>query len=239
MEIFDAISKTMTSIRSNLIPSSRHRWYLVRQKMEQHLLTHFQSLGVEVCTKMWAEVKTRRREGNEKVTLRKLANLDIQMGEISSIEVWRQTRKQGRVSMTFDELSYIVMLKPDISISRIPILTSTAIPQTTNDKTFEWVGFTWGKLPLLVERLKVDTPLNNKLQKSFDVNMLTELRIRALYEDRIEIVSNYDPQKLPSRELLDCIEDIAKHVISYITEQNEYRDHQDEITRQKLFGPRN
>lgn len=239
MGIFDSMSNTINRLISQLIPSGMHHWELTRQRMEQHLLTHFQSLGIEACLKTWTEEKTRRREGKEKVIVRKLANLQVQIGEISSIEVWRQTRKQGNMSTTFEELSYVVILKPGITMRHIPIFTSATILQPVDENNFEWTGFTWGKLPLLVERLKTDTQLNNRLQNLFDINMLTELRIRALYEDRIEIISNYDSQRLPSHELLDCIDNIARHAISYITEQNQYRDHQDEITTQKIFGTRN
>jgi hypothetical protein len=205
-------------------------------QVQDNLQVHFGKLGIEALPHTWIAKKLRSKEGDEKVTLIKLAGLEVQMREIHSIEVWQQTRKKGNISTKQDELRYTIRLKPGVTMRRIPILSNVVIKKINDKKTFQWDGFTWGKLPLLVERLKVDENLNQRLQQFFDTDVLTELRIRALSDDKVDIISDYNPQKLPPRELLACIEDISSHVVSYVSEGNKSRDSREEITRVKLFG---
>jgi hypothetical protein len=118
---------------------------------------------------------------------------------------------------------------------RIPILTNAITVQDVDRKIFQWNGFTWGKLPILADRLKADNELNNNLQKFFDTGALGELRIHAFSSDAISITTDYNLQRLPSRELLLCIECLARHVDSYVSEQNKFRDHFEEMVKAKLF----
>jgi hypothetical protein len=209
----------------------------VKQRIEEDLLKHFDSIGITASQKNWIAESLHRREGDEKVILQKLASLSVKLNNIVSIEVWREKRKHGHISTTQDELVYKIPFRNGITLRRIPVLTNMSIVHTADKNNLEWTGFTWGKLPLLVERLQADNELNNKLHKIYEENMLCELRIRALSDDNVDIVSEYNPQRLPPRELITCVEAIAKHVISYVNEQNKARDHVDEIVRQKLFGP--
>jgi CheY-like chemotaxis protein len=207
-----------------------------RRTLQKDLLSHFVSIGIEASAQSWMAKKFHSREGDEKVTSLQLAGLDVQMKEIHSIEVWRQIRKQRNVSLTHDEIRYIIVLKPGITMRRIPILSTTVISKSEDAKSFQWSGFSWGKLPLLVERLKADENLNKRLQYHFNKNILSEIRIRAMYEDKVDIISDFNLHNPPSRDLLNCIEDIAYHVVSYVVEENKSRDHREEMTRIKLFG---
>lgn len=209
---------------------------LLKRRIEKDLLDHFSRIGIIASQQTWEAETFRRREGNEKVSLRKLASLCVHMDNIPAIEVWRETRKRGHTSTTQDELVYKIPFRGTVTLRRIPILTSTTFIQTADKKNFEWTGFAWGKLPLLLERLREDKELNDRLQEIFDEDMLAELRVRALSDDNVDIVSEYDSHRLPPRKLLNCIEEIAKHVISFVTEQNQRRNHADEMVRQKLFG---
>jgi hypothetical protein len=207
-----------------------------RRTLQKDLLSHFVSIGIEASAQAWTAQKLHSREGDENVTLLKLAGIHVQMKEIRSVEVWRQTSKHKNVSITRDEIRYVIFLKPGITMRRIPILSTAIVTKLDNTKSFQWDGFTWGKLPLLIERLKADESLNRRLQEYFNKDILGELRIRALYDDKVDIISDYNPRNPPSRDLLDCIDDIACHVVSYVVEENKFRDLREEVTRTKLFG---
>ena len=128
----------------------------VKQRIEDDLLQHFNKIGITASRKTWMAENLRRREGDEKVILQKLASLDVKLNNIVSIEVWREKRRRGHVSTTHDELVYKIPFRNGITLRRIPILTNMSVVQTADKNNFEWTGFMWGKLPLLVERLKAD-----------------------------------------------------------------------------------
>lgn len=207
-----------------------------KRHIEIELLTHFSNIGVEVHPQEWSAKKIYRREGKEKTTLRKLASFDVGMNLINSIEAWQQTTKRGRVSIIQYELRFIIPFTSAKTLYRIPILTNAITVQDADRKTFQWNGFTWGKLPLLADRLKADNELNDNLQGFFYTGVLGELRIHAFSSDAISITTDCNLQRLPSRELLSCIECLARHVDSFVSEQNSFRDNFEETVKAKLFG---
>ena len=124
-------------------------------------------------------------------------------------------------SVILDERTFVIIPEPGISLNRIPILTNLVITRANKGKNgFKCRGFGWGRLPLLVDRLKVDTELNSRLLGYFNTDLPDNLRNTALPGDRLGITTSYRPQRLPSRDFLACIEDIADHIHNYLAERN-------------------
>jgi len=188
------------------------------------LLEHLGSIGVRAELQKIESKELKRREEGYRVRLRQLADIRVWLKRIQSIEVWRESKKRKDESTTDDEITYVVTFEPGLSLYRIPILTSTVKTQRVGGKIrFQWRGFQWGRLPLLVDRLKADRGLNRRLLRHFNQSLADDLRIRALSGDRVGIATSYSPQRLPSREFLDCMEDIAQHVNDYVAERNKER----------------
>ena len=232
------ISDTATRLISFLWVSHLVPGIVSKHRTESDLLTHFRKIGVDVHPHEWSAKKIYNREGKERTILRKLASFDVGMNRINSIEAWQQTTKRGRVSIIHYELRYIILFKSATTLYRIPILTNAITVQDADRKTLQWNGFTWGKLTILADRLKPDTELNANLQTFFNTGVLGGLRIHAFSSNAISITTDLNMQRLPSRDLLLCIECLARHIDSYISEQNKFRDDFEEAVKIKLFGSR-
>ena len=220
----------------NLFPflSGRGRRRLIR-RVESDLVEHLRSIGIRVELQKVRGAPVRTREDVYAVTLRQLATARVWLTGIHSIEVWRITRKGKDESITLDEITYVVALEPGVTLTRIPILTNAVRAEITEGTAeLQWRGFEWGRLPLLVDRLKVDRDLNSRLLEHFSKGQPRDMRITALSEEgkRVGITTTYDPQWLPSREFLACIEEIAGHVRDYVTERNKARE-QDAVTQER------
>jgi hypothetical protein len=157
--------------------------------------------------------------------MRQLVTIRVYLRGVQEVEIWRITRKGESGTTTVDEITFVIVPKPGMSLNRIPILTNLSMTHTSKGKNrFRWRGFEWGRLPLLVDRLKVDTDLNNRLRGHFATNPPDNLRITAVDGNRIGITTGYDSRKPLTRDFLTCIEDIADHVHEYIAEQNRVRE---------------
>ena len=203
------------------------RWfnrYRIRQ-LETQLVEHLRAIGIRAA-ELEGKVKlTRTREDEYAVVLRHLVTIRVWLSGIYSIEIWRITRKRANESSTLHEMTFVIAPEPGMSLSRIPILTNIVKTHTTEGRNgFQWRGFEWGRLPLLVDRLKVDTGLHNRLLEYFKFNLPADLRITALDRERIGITTGYSPQQLPSRAFLACVEEIAKHIHDYVAERNIFRE---------------
>jgi hypothetical protein len=122
-------------------------------------------------------------------------------------------------------MTFVILPEPGMRLNRIPILTNLVkTPADKGKNGFKWRGFEWGRLPLLVDRLKIDTGLNRRLLRYLDTDLPDNLRITVLSGDRIGITTSYNPQRLPSHEFLNCIEDITDHIHDYIAERNRTRE---------------
>lgn len=206
---------------------SLSRWSKRRQiiQLEAKLVGHLRSIGVRTEKQRAHDTVLRTREGKYAVVLRHLVTTRVWLREIESIEIWRITRKGNKETMTLDEMTFVIIPGPGMSLNRIPILTNLVkTPENKGKKGFKWRGFEWGRLPLLVDRLQVDTGLNSRLLRYLDSDLPDDLRITVLSGDRIGITTSYNPQRLPSHEFLNCIEDIADHIHDYIAEQNRSRE---------------
>ena len=206
------------------------RWSRRRQirQMEAQLLEHLRRLGISAEKQKSKKAVTRTHEDEHAVLLRHLLTIRVWLRRIQSIEIWRITRKRERETVALDEMTFVVTPEPGMSLNRIPILTNLiGASAIEGENGFRWRGFEWGRLPLLVDRLKVDSDLNSRLTEYFDTDMADNLRITALSGKRIGITTRYSPQQLPSRGFLTCIEDIADHIRDYIAEQNRIRELQD------------
>jgi hypothetical protein len=206
---------------------SSSRWlnrYRIRQ-LETQLVDHLRSVGVRAEERKDKVTLTRTREDEYAVILRHLVTIRVWLSGIHSIEIWRITRKRDNESSTLHEMTFVIAPESGMSLSRIPILTNIVKTHATKGRNgFQWRGFEWGRLPLLVDRLKVDTDLHNRLLEYFESDLPAELRITALDRERIGITTGYSPQQLPSRAFVACIEDIAKHIHDYVAERNVYRE---------------
>lgn len=195
------------------------------QQVTNQLLEHLESIEVSAQTQEAESQKIRRREEGRVVTLRQLASCRIWLRRIHSIEVWREAKKGKDEPITEDEITYVITFEPGITLGRIPILTNIVSIQIAGGKNrVQWRGFEWGRVPLLVDRLRADTALNSRLQKHVNKDLPDDLRIRALSGNRVGITMVYNPHRLPTREFLTCIEDIAEHVNEYVTERNRERE---------------
>ena len=206
---------------------SLSRWSRRHQlrQLEVHLVEHLKSISVGAEAQKNKGTVTSTHDDDYALILRHLVTIRVWLRGIESIEIWRITRKGDKESPTLDEMTFIIVPEPGISLNRIPILTNFVKTQTTEGKSgFKWRGFEWGRLPLLVDRLKLDTNLNNRLLGYCDIDRLDNLRIMALSGDRIGITMSYNPQRLPSRSFLVCIENIADHIRDYVTERNRTRE---------------
>ena len=198
------------------------------QQVTNQLLEHLESIGVSALPHEVESNKIRKREEGYRVTLRQLAGFRIRLRRIHFIEVWRESKKRKNESTTEDEITYVITFEPGTTLGRIPILTNIVGIKVAEGKSrFRWRGFEWGKVPLLVDKLKADTALNSKLRKHIDEDLANDLRIRALSGNRVGITMVYDPHSLPTREFLACMEDIAEHVNEYVTERNIEREQQE------------
>jgi len=192
------------------------------------LLEHLESIGVTAQPHEVESKKIRKREEGYRVTLRQLAGFRIWLRRIHFIEVWREAKKGENEPATEDEITYVITFEPGTKLGRIPILTNIVSIQVAEGKgRFKWRGFEWGKVPLLVDKLKADKALNSKLRKHISQDLANDLRIRALSGNRVGITMVYNPHRLPTREFLDCMEDIAEHVNEYVTERNIEREQQE------------
>jgi len=198
------------------------------QQVTNQLLEHLESIGVSAQPHEVESDKIRKREEGYRVTLHQLAGLRIWLRRIQFIEVWREAKKGKNESAIEDEITYVITFEPGTTLRRIPILTNIVSVQMAEDKSrFRWRGFEWGKVPLLVDKLKADKALNSKLRKHISQDMADDLRVRALSGNRVGITMVYDPHRLPTREFLACMEDIAEHVNEYVTERNIEREQQE------------
>ena len=208
------------------------RWLRKRRirQIETQLLEHLRSIGIDAEAQKSKKSVTRTHEDEYAVLLRHLVTIRVWLRGIHSMEIWHITRKGERETITLDEMTFVITPEPEMSLNRIPILTNLVITHTTKGgNDFEWRGFEWGRLPLLVDKLRIDTDLNNRLSRHFDADPADNLRITALSGKRIGITTRYSPQKLPSRGFLACIEDIADHIRDYIAEQNRIRELQNSL----------
>ena len=206
------------------------RWSRRRQirQLEAKLIEHLRNIGIRVEKQKAHGTVVRTHEDDSTVMLRHLISIRVWLRGIQSIEIWRIIRKVAKESTTLDEITFVVAPKPGMSLNRIPILTNlTNSSKISDDNGLEWHGFEWGRVPLLVDRLKVDTNLNNRLRGHFDIVLSDEIRITVLAGDRIGITTRYHPQRPPSPEFLSCFEDIADHIHDYVAERNESRQLQD------------
>ena len=204
--------------------SRRSRRRQIRQ-LEAKLVEHLRGIGVRTEEQRAQGTVVRTREDDYAVVLRHLVTTRVWLRGIESIEIWRITRKRDKESATLDEMTFVVIPEPGMSLNRIPLLTNFVKAPTTEGKNgFKWRGFEWGRLPLLVDRLKVDTDLNSRLLGHFNTDLPDNLRITALSGDRIGITASYNPQRLPSHEFLNCIENIADHIRDYVAERNRTRE---------------
>ena len=217
----------------------RARWSRrrLRQQVEAQLVEHLRSIGVRVEPRRVEDAEIRRREDEYAVRLRQLADARVWLRGIDSVEVWHKTKKAGRESVVEDEITYVASLEPGLNLDRIPILTSTVRLQTEGGETaFWWRGFEWGRLPLVADRLRVDQDLNRRLLRHFNTDTPGDLRIRAMPPDRVGISTSHDPEWMPSRELLECIEVISRHVNDYVAERNRERIEEDRHLRAQPAG---
>jgi len=206
---------------------SLFRWSRRHQlrQLETHLVEHLKGIGVGAEEQKSKGTVTRTHDDDYALILRHLVTIRVWLRGIESIEIWRITRKGNKESQTLDEMTFVIIPEPGISLNRIPILTNFIKTHTTEGKNgFKWRGFEWGRLPLLVDRLELDTNLNNRLLRYCDIDQLDNLRITALSGDRIGITMIYNPQRLPSRNFLVCIENIADHIREYVAERNRTRE---------------
>jgi hypothetical protein len=221
---------SLTFVRTLFWPIPRWiRRHQLRQ-LEAELVEHLRGIGVGSEKQKITDTVRRTHEDDYAVILRHLVTIRVWLRIIQSIEIWRITRKVDREIITLDEMTFVIIPAPGMSLNRIPILTNLVKTGTTSDKNgFEWRGFEWGWLPLLADRLKIDTALKNRLLGYFNSGMIDDLRITALDGGRIGITTSYSPQQLPSRGLLTCIEDIADHIYNYVTERNRARELQNNL----------
>jgi len=198
------------------------------QKVSNQILEHLESIGVTVQPHGVESTKVRKREEGYRVTVRQLAGFSIRLKRIHFIEVWREVRKGKNESAVEDEITYVITFEPGTTLRRIPILTNiVGIQRAEGKNQFRWRGFEWGNVPLLVDKLKADTALNSKLRKHIGQDLADDLRVRALSGNRVGITMVYNPHRLPTREFLTCMEDIAEHVNEYVTERNIEREQQE------------
>jgi hypothetical protein len=198
------------------------------QQVTNQLLEHLESIGVTAQPHEVESSKVRKREEGYRVTLRQLAGFRIRLRRIQFIEIWREAKKGKNESAIEDEITYVITFEPGTKLGRIPILTNiVGIRMAEGKSRFKWRGFEWGKVPLLVDKLKADKALNSKLRKHISQDMADDLRVRALSGNRVGITMVYNPHCLPTREFLTCMEDIAEHVNEYVTERNIEREQQE------------
>jgi len=198
------------------------------QQVSNQILEHLESIGVTAQPHGVESRKVRKREEGYRVTVRQLAGFSIRLKRIHFIEVWREVRKGKNESAVEDEITYVITFEPGTTLRRIPILTNiVGIQRAEGINQFRWRGFEWGNVPLLVDKLKADTALNSKLRKHIGQDLADDLRVRALSGNRVGITMVYNPHRLPTREFLTCMEDIAEHVNEYVTERNIEREQQE------------
>jgi hypothetical protein len=211
--------------------SRRARRRQIRQ-LEANLVEHLRSIGVSAEKQRVKGAVVRTHGDNHAVILHHLVTVRVWLRGIQSIEIWRITRKGEKESVTLDEMTFVIVPEPEMSLNRIPLLTSAVKTHSNGAKTgFKWRGFEWGRLPLLVDRLEVDTDLNSRLLRHLDTDPPENLRITALSGDRVGITISYSPQRLPSRDFLICIEDIVDHIQEYVAERNRTRELQNSHRR--------
>lgn len=204
--------------------SRRSRRHQIKQ-LEDQLVEHLRGIGVDAEGQKSKDTVTHTHEDEYAVILRHLVTARVWLRGIESIEIWRIARKIERKSVTVDEMTFVIIPEPGMSLNRIPILTNLIKTPVTKDKNgFKWCGFEWGRLPLLIDRLKADNDLNHRLLGDFDSELTDGLRITALNGDRIGITTSYNPQQLPSRGFLACVEDIADHIRGYVAERSRSRE---------------
>lgn len=203
--------------------STRHR----TRRLGTQLVEYLRSVGIDAERQNGRTTMKHTHEDDYAVVLRHLLTIRVWLRGIESIEIWQITRKGERKSSTQDEMIFVIVPEPGMSLNRIPILTNLVRADTAAGYSrLKWRGFEWGQLPLLVDRLRADTYLNSRLLEYLDTNLLDDLRITALSGNRIGITTSYNPRKLPSRGFFSCIEDIAGHILDHVAEQNRSRDSQ-------------
>lgn len=196
-----------------------------------------EGIGVRAEVQRGKDTVVRVHEDGYTVILRQLVTINICLKGIQSIEIWRVTRKGKEKAMTLDQVTYVITPEPGMTLNRIPILTNMVRTHTANGKTgFKWQGFEWGRLPLLTDKLKTDQGLNSRLLGLIDEDVIDTLRITASSGEKIGITTSYNPQRLPSREFLACIEDIANHVCDYVAERNSARGKEESKAREYYWA---
>lgn len=195
------------------------------------LVEHLRSIGLtaqhkEESVREVREDKTPFGE-LERTRSEKLADISVSVGGIRSIEVWREVEyrrvrdvQYGRTTLqeiAVNEMTYIIDIATGVTVpTAVQASTLTRRTILGKIKSFEWHAF-----PTLLHRLEADKKLKHRLVGCLDRKDLPgDLRIRRLPGDRLGITTRYKPRRLPSRELLRCIEDIAAHVNDYVTEWN-------------------
>lgn len=198
----------------------------LRRQVETQLVEHLGSIGISAERLEGRDIKLRRREARDSVlTMRLLAHARVSLGALQSVEVWRVATRARNEDAVLDKITYLASLEEGLSLTRIPLLTNVVMKEGRGGTpAFRWCGFEWGKLPLLAERLAKDTDLNRRLIRHFTTDTPPDLRITACPEDRVGFTTTYDPQRLPSREFLACLDRIIVHVNEYVAEQGRYRD---------------
>jgi hypothetical protein len=200
------------------------------RRIQAELRAHLEDLGIDATPLAVSRAGVRAQEHQDTVTVRQLAQLRVRLGAIESLEVWRISRKGKDLSIVEDELTCVATLPPGLTLTRVPILTSTVRDSATHGGTlFEWRAFSWGNLPLVADRLRADVPLNRHLAHLLESEIPGELRIRAFPGDRVGISIRYDAGHLPSRDILDCFADIFRHVAAYVAERNRAREERDRL----------
>ncbi|HEY91763.1 MAG TPA: hypothetical protein G4O07_08005 [Dehalococcoidia bacterium] len=195
-------------------------------QVEIQLEEHLNSIGVPVELIRERNISQHRREAKGMtVTTNLLARAHVCLKRITSIEVYRVSTRSREKSTVLDEITYITDLEPGVTLTRIPVLTNAVLTEREDSPAaFYWSGFEWGKLPLLAHCLEVDKDLNRRLLHHFSTDTPGDLRITALPDNKVGITTSYDPQYLPSRGFLSCLEQIADHINRYAVEQNRTRD---------------
>jgi len=198
------------------------------------LVEHLRSIGLTAQHKEGGVGEMRWDEtpfGNiERTRSEKLADIRVSVGGIRSIEVWRVVEyrrvrePQGGTRLqeiAVNEMTYIIDIATGMTVpASVQASTLTRRTILGKIKPFEWHAF-----PALLQSLEADKTLKHRLLVCLDRKDLPgNLSIKRLPSDRLGITTMYKPRRLPSRELLKCIEDIAAHVSNHVTEWNRDRE---------------
>lgn len=195
--------------------------------MQAELRAHLEGLGIQSEPMSRLGRSIRGRQHDDRLLIRQLVGLKVDLGAIRAVDVWRIVCKGKDISTTEDELTCYTDLPHGLTLARIPILTRTARETgagTRKQSGFEWHAFSWGKLPLVADRLRADKPLQERLARLLASDIPGDLRIRAFPNERVGISIHYEAHHLPTREVLACFQDIFRHVREYVTERNRARE---------------